>query len=78
MAGRGRTAPKIVFAALRPLDRVQVPFHRSSDDHPPANMGEYGPYNADSQSQVLDICNDLENGVKPPPPVAENYALVPR
>ena len=70
-ARRGRTAnidPKQVFAAPIPLNRVEVAVHKSSENYPPGNMCQFGLYNADSQSQdqsfVLNICNDIEDGVK--------------
>ena len=60
--------PKRIFAAPIPLNRVEVAVHKSSEDAPPVHMGEHCQYGADSQSQdqslVLNIGNDLENGVK--------------
>ena len=68
---RGRTAntdPKRIFAAPIPPNRIEVAVHKSSENYPPVNMGQDGPHCADSQSQdrsfVLNICNDLANGVK--------------
>lgn len=59
------TDSKRIFAARFPLNRVEVMMHESSEEYPPTNLS---PDSADSQSQdkslVLDISNDLENGVK--------------
>ena len=57
------TDPRLIFAARVP--RVEVVMHECHEDYPPTNLGADG---ADGQSQdqslVLDISNDLENGVK--------------
>jgi hypothetical protein len=65
---RGRKAItdlKPIFAARIPLNLVEVVLHKPSEDYPPTRVGLGG---VDSQSQdkslVLDISNDLENGVK--------------
>ena len=70
----GRTMksdPRRISSAPIPLDRLEVAVHRSSEEYPQANMGQYvsyGTYSADSQSHdkplVLSLSNDLENGVK--------------
>ena len=68
---RGRTPntdPKRVFPAPIPVNRVEVAVYKSSENYPPASMGQCVPYSADSQSQaqsfVLNTVNDLDSGIR--------------
>lgn len=53
--------PKPTFVVQLPLDRVQT-VHKTSEDYPPTDIGQYGLYSADNQSQdELLLLGELEN-----------------
>ncbi|KAF8259728.1 hypothetical protein EI94DRAFT_997400 [Lactarius quietus] len=60
---RANTDPKRIFAVAIPPKQLEVALHESSEseDYQPANMRQNS---ADSLSHVLNMGNDLENGVK--------------